>query len=170
MPIVAINQAEKGFTSKIKRSMGNHKISAKQVNSYKQWSIDCMPREFYTYLSSCCREQSNFLSLNHANHIDFHALFMLSGLEPNVDILGQTSFGTGTTSEHVLSHFTWAVCSSKRRWFFLYTKSIPSTLWHHLLVFHRKDHSEAKHEMQNVFKFSEILFALKSDGPPGRDI
>ena len=35
-----------------------------------------------------------------------------------------------------------------------------------LLVFHRKDLCEAKHEMQSVSKFSDVLFALKSDGPP----
>ena len=35
-----------------------------------------------------------------------------------------------------------------------------------LLVFHRKDLCEAKHEMQSVFKFSDVLFALKSDVPP----
>ena len=29
-----------------------------------------------------------------------------------------------------------------------------------LLVFHRKDLCEAKHEMQSVFKFSDVLFAL----------
>ena len=28
------------------------------------------------------------------------------------------------------------------------------------------DPCEAKHEMQSVFKFSDVLFALKSDGPP----
>ena len=33
------------------------------------------------------------------------------------------------------------------------------------LVFCRKDLCEAKHEMQSVFKFSDVLFALKSDGP-----
>ena len=33
------------------------------------------------------------------------------------------------------------------------------------LVFH-KDLCEAKHEMQSVFKFSDVLFALTSDGPP----
>ena len=32
-----------------------------------------------------------------------------------------------------------------------------------LLVFH-KDVCEAKHEMQSVFKFSDVPFALKSDG------
>ena len=35
-----------------------------------------------------------------------------------------------------------------------------------LLVFHRKDICEAKHEMQSVFKFTDVHFALKSDGPP----
>ena len=35
-----------------------------------------------------------------------------------------------------------------------------------LLVFCRKDLCEAKHEMQSVFKFSDILFALKSDVAP----
>ena len=35
-----------------------------------------------------------------------------------------------------------------------------------LLVFRRKDLCEAKHEMQSVFKFSDVLFALGSDGPP----
>ena len=34
------------------------------------------------------------------------------------------------------------------------------------LVFRRKDLCEAKHERQSVFIFSDILFALKSDGPP----
>ena len=34
MSNVAINHAGKGFASKTKRSMGNHKIAAKQVNSY----------------------------------------------------------------------------------------------------------------------------------------
>ena len=29
-----------------------------------------------------------------------------------------------------------------------------------------KDLCEAKHEMQSVFKFSDVLFALRSDGPP----
>ena len=29
---------------------------------------------------------------------------------------------------------------------------------------------EAKHEMQSVLKFSDVLFALKSDRPPGRGI
>ena len=35
-----------------------------------------------------------------------------------------------------------------------------------LLVFCRKDLCEAKHEMESVFKFSDVLFAPKSDGPP----
>ena len=35
-----------------------------------------------------------------------------------------------------------------------------------LLVFHRKDFCKAKHETQTVFKFSDVLFALKSDGTP----
>ena len=35
-----------------------------------------------------------------------------------------------------------------------------------LLVFHRKYLCEAKHEMQSVFKFSDVIFALKSDVPP----
>ena len=39
-----------------------------------------------------------------------------------------------------------------------------------LLIFYRKDLCEAKHEMQSVFKFSDVLFALKSDGPPSRGI
>ena len=30
----------------------------------------------------------------------------------------------------------------------------------------RKDLCEAKHEMQSVLKFSDVLFALKSDAPP----
>ena len=39
-----------------------------------------------------------------------------------------------------------------------------------LLVFHRKDPCEAKYEMQSVFKFSDVLFALNSDGYPSRGI
>ena len=35
-----------------------------------------------------------------------------------------------------------------------------------LLVFCRKDLCKANHEMQSVFKFSDVLFALKSDVPP----
>ena len=35
-----------------------------------------------------------------------------------------------------------------------------------LLVFHRKDLSDARPKMQSVFKFSDVIFALKSDGPP----
>ena len=35
-----------------------------------------------------------------------------------------------------------------------------------LFIFHRKDLGETKHEMQSVFKFSDVLFALKSDGSP----
>ena len=38
------------------------------------------------------------------------------------------------------------------------------------LVFHRKDLCEAKHETQSVFKFSDVLFALKSDRPPSGGI
>ena len=38
-----------------------------------------------------------------------------------------------------------------------------------LLVFH-KDLSEAKYETQSVIKFSDVLFALKSDGLHGRGI
>ena len=34
-----------------------------------------------------------------------------------------------------------------------------------LLVFHWKDLCDARPKMQSVFKFSDILFALKSDGP-----
>ena len=34
-----------------------------------------------------------------------------------------------------------------------------------LLVF-CKDLCEAKHEMQSEFKFSDVLFACQSDGPP----
>ena len=34
------------------------------------------------------------------------------------------------------------------------------------LVFHRKDLCEAKHEIQSVFKFSDVPFALRSYGPP----
>ena len=34
------------------------------------------------------------------------------------------------------------------------------------MVFHRKDLCEAKPKMQSVFKFSDVLFALKSDGGP----
>ena len=40
----------------------------------------------------------------------------------------------------------------------------------HSLDFHRKDLCDAKHKMQSVFKFSDVLFALKSDGPPSRGI
>ena len=35
-----------------------------------------------------------------------------------------------------------------------------------LLVFRRKDLCEAKHETESVFKFSDVLFALRSDVPP----
>ena len=38
------------------------------------------------------------------------------------------------------------------------------------MVFHRKDLCEAKHEMQRVFTFSDVLFALKLDGPPSEGI
>ena len=38
------------------------------------------------------------------------------------------------------------------------------------LVFCRKDLCEVKHETQSVFKFADVLFALKSDIPPGRGI
>ena len=72
---------------------------------------------FGSYLRSHCGEQSKFPSLGHTNHIDFHALFMLGGLEPNVCILWKASFGARTTSEYILSHFTPAVCSSERRQF-----------------------------------------------------
>ena len=34
------------------------------------------------------------------------------------------------------------------------------------LVFHRKEFCETKHKMQSVLKFLDVLFALKSDGPP----
>ena len=46
---------------------------------------------------------------------------------------------------------------------------VTSTFWVmmvFLLVFHRKDLCEAKHEMQSVFKFSDVLFAHRSDEPP----
>ena len=33
-------------------------------------------------------------------------------------------------------------------------------------MFCKEDFCEAKHEMHSVFKFSDFLFALKSDGPP----
>ena len=36
-----------------------------------------------------------------------------------------------------------------------------------LLVFHRKDLCEARTQTPSVFKYSDVLFALKSDGPPG---
>ena len=36
----------------------------------------------------------------------------------------------------------------------------------YLLVFCRKDLCKANHEMQSVFKFSDVLFALKWDRPP----
>ena len=72
-----------------------------------------MLREFYIYLSSCHGKQSNFSSLGHANHINIYALFTVGGLEPNVYILGPVSFGMGTTSEHILSPFTSAICSSR---------------------------------------------------------
>ena len=39
-----------------------------------------------------------------------------------------------------------------------------------LLVFHRKDLCKAKHEIQSVFKFSDVLFALRSEEPPSRGI
>ena len=74
-----------------------------------------MLRELYTYLSSHHREQSNFPSLGHANHIDFHALFMPGSLDPNVYTLWQASFGVRTTSEHVLSPSTPAVHSSETK-------------------------------------------------------
>ena len=35
-----------------------------------------------------------------------------------------------------------------------------------LLVFCRKDLCEVRPEMQSVFRFSDVIFALKSDGPP----
>ena len=38
--------------------------------------------------------------------------------------------------------------------------------WSHWLVFRRKDLCEAKHETQSVFRFSDVLFTLKSDIPP----
>ena len=41
---------------------------------------------------------------------------------------------------------------------------------HSLLVFHRKDLCEARPKMQSVFKFSDVLFALKSDVLPSRGI
>ena len=45
-------------------------------------------------------------------------------------------------------------------WFFEGIHKVSS------LVFCRKDLYEAKHETQNVFKVSDILLALKLDGPP----
>ena len=53
------------------------------------------------------------------------------------------------------------------------TCNFPKCLFYrcgYSLVFHRKDLCEAKHEMQSVFKFSDVLFALKSDVPPSRGI
>ena len=49
----------------------------------------------------------------------------------------------------------------------LYTK-IGRCIFGHLLVF-RKDLCEAKRETQSVLKFSDVPFALKSDGPPPVD-
>ena len=43
---------------------------------------------------------------------DFHALFTFGGLEPDVYICWQVSFGVRTNSELALSPFTPAVCSS----------------------------------------------------------
>ena len=40
----------------------------------------------------------------------------------------------------------------------------------HLLVFCRKDLCEARPQTPSVFKFSDVLFTLKSDGPPCRCI
>ena len=74
-----------------------------------------MPREFYTYLSSHCRESSNFPSQGHENHIDFHALFMLGSLEPNIYILGQAIFDARDSFQHVLSNYTPVVHSSQGR-------------------------------------------------------
>ena len=39
-----------------------------------------------------------------------------------------------------------------------------------VLLLGLKDLYEAKHETQRVFKFSDVLFVVKSDGPPGRGI
>ena len=36
----------------------------------------------------------------------------------------------------------------------------------YLLVIRRKDLCEARPKMQSVFKFSDVLFTLKSDVPP----
>ena len=44
------------------------------------------------------------------------------------------------------------------------TLQLFSLIW--LLVFHRKDLCEAKPQTPSVFKFSDVLFALKSDRPP----
>ena len=99
-----------------------------------------MPREFHTYQGSHCREHNNFLSLGHANHIDFHALFMLGDLKPDIYILGQASIGVKTTSEHVLNYFTPAVHSSVRRKFSC-TLDTSSTLWYHLFECLSIDHS-----------------------------
>ena len=113
--------------------------SKSSLYSFEEWSIDCMPRKFYTDLSSHCQKQSDFPWLGHANHIDIDALFTLCGLKPDIYILGQANFGVRTMSEHVLSHFTPVVCSSEKRQFFLYTRVLQAhfcifaSLWHHLL-------------------------------------
>ena len=53
---------------------------------------------------------------------------------------------------------------------------VPSLFWHILwtnykqvktfLVFHRKDLCDGRPKTPSVFKFSDVLFVLESDGPP----
>ena len=71
--------------------------------------------------------------------------FMLGGLEPNVCIPGQASFGARSTSKHVLSHFTTAVCSFERRLFFLYTRV-------HLAHFGMLEHLSIDYSLKSTWK------------------
>ena len=43
---------------------------------------------------------------------------------------------------------------------------VEAPYYYFLLVFHRKDLCEAKHEIHSVFKSSDVLFAVKWDGAP----
>ena len=55
------------------------------------------------------------------------------------------------------------VCHPEAREF----TSCGSTLFFiYLLVFCRKDLHEAKHEMQSIFRFSDVLLALSQIDPP----